>query len=106
MAYWAMGYYPDENVLQVGHAVLWRGSWGSESEQIAKVTSIQVNDSDGSKFGETVQSVAWDSVIRRQVIVNLNVESPHGGGLTHWAWANQIRRIPPVDQLGLPFPLP
>ena len=79
--------------LKVGDSVLWSGAWGSQPEKRAKVTSIQINESNGSKHGEDVGSVAWATVVERQVIVDLDVEcgGDNVGRLSHWAWANQIR---------------
>ena len=79
--------------LRVGDSVLWRGGWGSEMEKLAKVKAIQVNSSNGSKYGEDVQSVGWDTVVERKVIVDLDVASgiDDVGQLSHWAWGNQIR---------------
>ena len=69
--------------LRVGDSVLWRGGWGSDPEKLVKVVTIQVNESNGSKYGEDVQLVGWDTVVERKVLVDLDNE--------HWAWGNQIR---------------
>lgn len=62
--------------------VLWRGSWGKEPEQVVRVREIQVNESNGSKEGVLVDSISWDRVTERNVILDLS----NG----HWCWANQI----------------
>ena len=88
--------------LRVGDSVLWRGGWGNDPEKLVKITAIQINESNGSKYGDDVQSVAWGTVVERRVIVNLDVEAKgqellpaddgqHGRPLQHWAWGNQIR---------------
>jgi hypothetical protein len=79
--------------LKVGDSVLWRGAWGTEPERVAKVTKIQINEANGSKYGEHVQAVGWDTVVERRVIVSIDIPSGEddGGPLTRWAWANQIR---------------
>ena len=69
--------------LKVGDSVLWRGGWGGEPEKSVKVIAIQINESNGSKYGEDVQLVGWDTVVERKVLVDL----VNG----RWAWANQIR---------------
>ena len=69
--------------LRVGDSVLWQGGWGSEPERSVKVIAIQINESNGSKYGEDVQLVGWDTVVERKVLVDLDN--------AHWAWANQIR---------------
>lgn len=111
--------------LKVGDTVLWRGAWGSHPEKRARVTSIQVNEVNGAKYGTDVQSVAWSTVVERKVIVNLDVEcGPNlerfcldqlkkntsyttdrvlGTCFFHWAWADQIRpdlRARPLLNIG------
>ena len=78
-----------DTVLEVGDSVLWRGAWGTEPERVAKVTKIQINEANGSKYGEHVQSVGWDTVVERKVIVSLDIRDTTLGH-THWAWADQI----------------
>jgi hypothetical protein len=69
--------------LRVGDSVLWRGGWGNDPEKSVRVKAIQVNESNGSKYGEDTQSVGWADVVERKVLVDLDNE--------HWAWADQIR---------------
>ena len=71
-------------ILNKGDTVLWRHGWGRDPEKEAVVTSIQINDMNGSKHGTQVDAVSWDTVTERNVIVDLDTG--------HWAWAFQIAR--------------
>ena len=76
--------------LRVGDSILWRGGWGSEPEKSVKVRAIQINESNGSKYGKDVKLVGWDTVVERKVLVDLDNE--------HWAWGNQIRPTKKEEQ--------
>lgn len=70
--------------LKVGDNVLWRGSFGSDPAKEAKVEGIEICKS-GSKYGKVANSVSWDTVNSRNVVVSLD----NG----HWAYGNQITQI-------------
>ena len=59
------------NVLKVGDNVLWRGRFGLDEPQKAKITGIQVNIENGSKEGVSVNKISWSSVKERKQILDL-----------------------------------
>ena len=71
--------------LNVGDEVSWKGSWGKDLDQVARVTGIQLNERNGSKEGQQVWSVKWDQVTDRNVILDLDN--------CHWCWAFQVTKI-------------
>ncbi len=71
-------------MLKVGDTVSWRGSWGNDALQNAKVLEIDV-DCDGGKDGRSVTEVFWSKVTRHNVVVSLD----NG----HWAYGDQIKRV-------------
>jgi hypothetical protein len=68
--------------LKIGDEVIWRGSWGNDAPQIAKVERIEITG--GGKYGKSVNEVEWSKVYDRNVTVDLD----NG----HWAYASQISR--------------
>ena len=70
--------------LKVGDTVLWRGGFGSEPSQRAKVESIEICES-GKKYGTPVDEVDWNTVMNGDVTVDLD----NG----HWAYGHQISQI-------------
>ena len=75
----------NNNKLIVGDHVHWKGSWGSDPQEEATVTGIQINFESEKEEGYDVEEVDWNRVVGRDAIVDLN----NG----HWAWAFQISRI-------------
>jgi len=68
--------------LKTGDTVNWRGAWGSDPAMPAVVTVIEVNTR-GGKEGDPADSVPWEAVTRRNVVVSLD----NG----HWAYGNAIK---------------
>jgi len=71
-------------MLKVGHNVHWRGAFGNDEPQIARVESIKVTN--GEKYDKPVNEIDWDDVEGRNVVVTL------GNGF--WAYGHQIYKIP------------
>jgi hypothetical protein len=63
-------------VLKVGDSVNWRGNWGSHP--VVKSISVGSNE-------DPVESVKWEEVNTRDVIVDLDNK--------HWAYGNQLSRL-------------
>lgn len=70
------------NVLKVGDNVIWRGRFGLDEPQKAKITGIQVNIENGSKEGISVNKISWSSVKERKQILDLDNN--------HWCWSYQV----------------
>ena len=68
--------------LKIGDEVIWRGSWGSDAPQLAKVEEIEITK--GGKYGNPVDEVEWSEVYERNLVVTLD----NG----HWAYASQIKK--------------
>ena len=68
--------------LKIGDEVRWKGAWGSQASKIAVVTEIEVTN--GGKYGDEVNSVEWNKVRDRDVVVTLD----NG----HWAYGGQISK--------------
>ena len=75
---------PKVEKLKVGDSVLWRGGFGADPAKKAIIESIEVCKS-GSKYGKDVNSVNWDIVNSRNIVVNLD----NG----HWAYGTQLTKI-------------
>jgi len=73
-----------KNKLKVGDEVMWRGGWGSDAPQKARITNIDIY-CDGGKYGDEVEECDWDEVTRDNCVVGLDND--------HWAYGNQISRI-------------
>lgn len=69
--------------LKVGDEVMWRGGFGRDAAQKAKITAIEVNCQ--GKYGTHVSEVEWKKVNTRTVLVDLD----NG----HWAYGTQINPI-------------
>ena len=70
--------------LKIGDTVIWRGSWGSDSPEKAKVEGIEINTR-GSKEGEPVEECDWSEVTRDNCIISLDN--------CHWAYGNQVKPV-------------
>ena len=70
--------------LKVGDTVIWRGSWGSDSPEKAKVEGIEIN-THGGKHGDDVEECDWSEVTRDNCIISLDN--------SHWAYGNQIKPV-------------
>ena len=68
--------------LKIGDEVIWRGSWGNDAPQPAKVEEIEITN--GGKYGNPVDEVEWSEVHDRNLVVTLD----NG----HWAYASQIKK--------------
>jgi len=71
-----------DGILRIGDTVLWRGCFGTESEQPVKVKRMEVTATPRTKYGDEVESVAWSVVRENRVILDLD----NG----HWCYAEQI----------------
>jgi hypothetical protein len=70
--------------LKVGDKVMWRGAFGNDLPKEVKVTYIELTEN-GSKYGNSIQSIDWNKVNGREVIVDLD----NG----HWAYGYQLNKI-------------
>jgi len=70
--------------LKIGDKVSWRGGFGFDGPQNAKVEGIDIN-CQGGKHGDQVDEVDWSKVTRDNCVVSLN----NG----HWAYGNQIQPV-------------
>lgn len=68
-------------MLKVGDTVWWRGDYGTSQEEKAVVVNIELTD--GDKYGRPVQEVAWAVVHDRSIVVDLD----NG----HFAYGYQIK---------------
>lgn len=75
--------FSPQDKLTVGDAVLWRGKFGSAKPEVAIVMGIELTSTD--KYGDSVDSVAWNEVYGRNVVVSLD----NG----NWAYGLQIWRL-------------
>lgn len=73
-----------KGILKVGDTVSWRGAWGIDPAKEAIIETIDVNCK-GSKSGTEVESVEWNEVTRKNVVISLD----NG----HWAYGDQIKEI-------------
>jgi hypothetical protein len=69
-------------LLKVGDTVQWKGAWGRDLPQLAKVTSIELVVPGEKDGGEEVQKAPWSIVETNAVVVTLD----NG----HWAYGDQI----------------
>jgi len=81
---------PNDVFARVGDTVLWRGFWGRDPEQPAKVVSMDVTSMPHEKYGVKVEACTVAEWEQDRVIFTLD----NG----HWAYAGQIRRA--TDPVG------
>ena len=74
-----------KDTLHVGDMVFWRGRWGQDNPLPAVVKGISVGSNTDAET--PVESIEWDAVNSRDVIVDLD----NG----HWAYGNQINQLEP-----------
>jgi len=72
-------------ILRVGDAVIWKGSWGQDSPLEAKVASIEETVGKHQKNGESVSQTKWSRIKADRAVVDLD----NG----HWAYGNQLQPI-------------
>jgi hypothetical protein len=70
------------NILKVGDAVSWKGSFGMAAPQIVRVQGMEITEYPRTKEGDPVDEVSWDIVKENRVIFDLD----NG----HWAYSEQI----------------
>jgi len=71
-------------ILKVGDEVMWSGGFGSDNPRRAKVETIEVCE-EGEKYGEAVDSVPWEDVQGRNIVVTLSTG--------RWAYGSQLSQI-------------
>lgn len=83
----------ENQVLNVGDTVEWRGSWGRGFPALAKVTRIMLCPSGDADADDAVSvpAVPWSAVEHRRVVVDLSNR--------HWAYGFQI--TPPTGDAGV-----
>ena len=69
--------------LKIGDVVRWKGSWGSDPEELAKIKSIEICPV-GTKFGNEVKKVLWATLDKKNVVVILDNN--------HFAYGYQIKK--------------
>ena len=69
--------------LRVGDTVIWRGGWGSDAPQKAKIIGLYKCKEAGDKYGDEVDSILWVNI--EYACVDLD----NG----HWAYGSQLERI-------------
>ncbi len=69
--------------LKVGDTVRWKGSWGSDPEELAKVIGIEVCPI-GTKYGKEVNKVLWGTLDKKNIVVTLDND--------HFAYGYQIKK--------------
>lgn len=62
---------------------MWKGGWGTDAPRPAKITSIDLCETKGSKYGNPVKSVSWS--LKEYIAVGLD----NG----HWAYGTQLEAI-------------
>lgn len=73
------------NMLNLGDTVNWKGGFGSDPAQPAKVQIIELVEA-GSKYGRSVGQVDWERVKEgRTVVVTLDNGS--------WAYGSQLSEL-------------
>jgi hypothetical protein len=65
------------STLKLGDIVIWRGSWGRDLPQQAKVTNIEIGD-----HCTMVDEIDWYQLTDRSVTVTLDND--------HWAYGFQL----------------
>ena len=80
-----VGAMTNNHKLIVGDYVNWRGGFCHDPQEEVQVTGIQVSYIADSKEGYDVKEIDWNSVVGRDIIVDLDN--------VRWAWAFQISRI-------------
>ncbi len=75
----------DKNFLNIGDKVMWSGSWGSETAELAEVDSITMVETDTKRNIGDVDCLHWNFVRGRECIINLT----NG----HWAWGFQVTKL-------------
>ena len=68
--------------IKIGDAVMWRGSWGTNAPEEAKVVSIELCQYAGQKEGTPVEEVCENDLTR--AVFDLD----NG----HWAYGDQITK--------------
>jgi len=72
----------EDGILRVGDFVMWRGGFGRDEAQPAKVTSITITEEPREKYGKDAAAVAWSIVEENRVTVGIDD--------TSWAYGEQI----------------
>jgi hypothetical protein len=70
------------DTVKVGDTVLWKGAFGMQPAQKAKVVMMELTPGPRQKYGEDVEKVSWDMVHQNRVLFTLD----NG----HWAYSDQI----------------
>lgn len=73
------------DVVKVGDTVVWRGCFGSEPPQKAKVETLEITKEPHTKYGREVKEADWASVYADCVVFGLD----NG----HWAYGCQISKM-------------
>ncbi len=71
-----------KDAIKVGDEVAWRGSYGADEPEAAKVEGITLSVSPYSHVGEEVFSVKHCTLREGRAVIDLD----NG----HWAYANQV----------------
>ena len=71
-------------MLRIGDKVLWRGGFGQDQPKLATVIAIEKDCV--AKSGTKVNSIPWDEVNTRGVIVDLDN--------SHWCYGTSVTRNP------------
>jgi len=72
--------------LKVGDIVMWRGSWGMDEPQKAKVTGI----GKGKDWDETYQELPWSKLEDDTYTVDIEVKDFFNKTKKHWACGYQL----------------
>lgn len=75
-----------KDTLNIGDTVSWRGAWGTEPAEEAKVSDMWITKNPREKYGKQVQDASWDMVKQNRVVVDLE----NG----HWAYGEQLSQLP------------
>ena len=75
----------DKNFLNIGDKVMWSGSWGSETAELAEVDSITIVETDTKRNIGDVDWIHWNFVRGRECIINLTN--------CHWALGFQVTKL-------------
>ena len=78
--------------LSVGDVVMWKGTWGKDSAQLATIHHICICKTPGDpNDGSSRTSLAWSVIKGRDVVVDI-VSYPEPD-VSHWAWGFQVQPI-------------
>ena len=69
-------------LLKIGDTVNWRGGWGSEPPEPAKILRMEITQYPREKYGNDATEVSWELVKANRVCFDLD----NG----HWAYSDQI----------------